>query len=82
MISLLISVALAAPPAHYDPDRVASGSTVFRGFSEQAAPKFDALQSELSRTSAATAALARVGHNSRAVMDAKLAMAAWQNPKR
>ncbi len=57
MISLLISVALAAPPAHYDPDRVASGSTVFRGFSEQAAPKFDALQSELSRTSAATAAL-------------------------
>jgi hypothetical protein len=53
----LISSALAAPPAHYDPDRVAAGSTVFRGFSEQAAPRFDALQSELSRASSTTAAL-------------------------
>ena len=57
MIFILISSALAAPPAHYDPDSVASGSTVFRGFSEQAGPRFDALQSELSRTSSATAAL-------------------------
>lgn len=57
MISLLVSSALAAPPAHYDPDRVAAGSTVFRGFSEQAAPRFDDLQSELSRASSTTAAL-------------------------
>ena len=57
MLTFLISSALAAPPAHYDPDRVAAGSSTFRGFSEQAAPKFDALQSELSRTSQATAAL-------------------------
>jgi hypothetical protein len=57
MLTFLIASALAAPPAHYDPDRVAAASTIFRGFSEKAAPKFDLLQTELSRTSKSTAAL-------------------------
>ena len=58
MLTWMIASALASPtPAWYDPNRVASQSSAFAGFSEKSAPRFDTLQSELSRASAALAQL-------------------------
>ncbi len=58
MLTWIVASALAAPtPAWYDPNRVASQSSAFAGFSEQSVPRFDALQGELSAASNALAAL-------------------------
>ncbi len=58
MLFWILSSALASPtPAWYDPNRVASKSDAFASFSEQSSPRFDALQSELSRASSALADL-------------------------
>ncbi|MEE2752112.1 MAG: hypothetical protein VX519_11840 [Myxococcota bacterium] len=58
MLIWIVASALASPtPAWYDPNRVASQSSAFAGFSEQSVPRFDALQAELSQASSALAQL-------------------------